>query len=190
MGPDDRWQQLIRAFDPERNFRALADMLQQAASGSEQVLKSVAEPKEARGGEEGAPLRDAIAEVERSFARLYDAAGRFMVERPLRGAGSGASASAAEVAVLDGVGTTVVVIPGAAGTPHCSDLRSHDGGRIPSDAVTIIRSTSFDGDDPAFVVRLDVAADTAPGVYHGQVLVQGLPDLAVTLTATVVAPEG
>ena len=189
--PDDRWQQLIRAFDPERNFRALADMMEQAASGSEQVLQSVTEPSPEPGDEARAPLRDAFAEVERSFARLYDAAGRFIVERPLGSQVGGAAGGGAqaEIAVLDGVGTTVIEIPGAEGTPHSSDLRRHDGASVASDAVTILRSTSFDGDGPTFVIRVDVPDDTDPGTYHGQVLVEGLPDLALALSVTVVGPD-
>lgn len=186
--PDDRWQQLIRAFDPERNFRALADMMEQAASGSEQVLHSVTESTGDPGDESRAPLRDAFAEVERSFARLYDAAGRFIVERPLGTQTGGAAGghAAAEIAVLDGVGTTVIEIPGADGSPHCSDLRRHDGASIANDAVTILRSSSFDGDEPTFVIRVDVPHEADPGTYHGQILVEGLPDLALALSVTVV----
>lgn len=191
---DDRWQQLIGAFDPERNIRALADMMQQAAAGSEQVLGSVTQPSGGGTGDDAggpSPLRDAIAQMERSFAQLYDAAGRFMVERPLRGAGGAGHPNASpEIIVIDGVGTTSIEVSGAENTPHCSDLRRHDGASIASTAVRIMRSNSFDGDDPTFVVRVDADDDVEAGTYHGQLLVEGLPDLALLLTVRVVDESG
>ncbi len=190
----DRWAPLIEALNPERNLRAVADLMAQAASGSERVLESIAgsPAKPTADGDESEagetlPLREVYAEFERSLTRIYDAAGRFMVERPLRSATGGAPArSAAEVAVLDGIGTTVVEIPGATGSPHCGTLIRHDGTAIGREAVTIFRTTSFDGDDPTFVVRVDVPPSTEPGTYHGQILVEGLPEVALALIVTVV----
>lgn len=186
---DDRWGQLIRAFDPERNLRALADLMEQAATASEHVVQSVATPRPVSVDDDGGgghSLRDAMADLERSFTRLYDAAGRFIVERPLRSPAGPGSGSSAEIAVVDGVGTTVVTIPGATATPHSGELRRHDGARLPASAVTVIGSRSFDTDEPTFVVRVDVDPGTGPGAYYGQLLVPGLPDHATTLLVRVV----
>ena len=184
--PDDRWQQLIRAFDPERNIRAFTEIMEEAVSASEQVVKSVT-PDRPAAGEGGASFRDALVDLERSFTSVYLAASRFIIERPLQGKDAGAATGPqAEIAVLDGVGTTVLAIPGAGGLPHCRGLRRHDGAELPADAVTILQSKSFDEDGPVFVIRVDVPAATGPGVYHGQILVEGMPDLAAHLRVLVV----
>ncbi|MEM7096545.1 MAG: hypothetical protein AAF567_26315 [Actinomycetota bacterium] len=188
---DDRWQQLMGAFDPERNIRAFADMMQQAAAGSEQVLGSVTGPRSEDGEATGpSPLRDAFAEMERSFSKLYDVAGRFMVERPFGGGGgTGHAGTQAEVVVIDSVGTTSIEIGEAEANPHCSDLRRHDGATIAADAVRILRSDVGGTVAPTFVIRVDAPEDTEAGTYHGQILVEGLPDLALGLTVRVIDDE-
>ena len=188
---DDRWQQLFRAFDPERNVRAIAELMQQAAAGSEQALESVTQGGDGSNDDGSVPLRDLITQFEQSWSRLYEAGRQFVVERPLGNQAGGAvpGGARAEIAVLDGVGTTVVQIPGAEGAPHCGDLRRDSYVAIPAEAVTIIRSQSFDGDSPTFVIRVDVPPSTEPGVYHCQVLVEGLPEYALPLVVTVVEPD-
>ena len=164
-------------------MRAVADMMQQAAAGSQQVLSSIA-PNGSDAGAAGASLlRDAMAEMERSFARVYDVAGSFMSERTFRPAGGpGHATSAANIVVIDGVGTTSIEVPGAQHTPHCSDLRRHDGASIPSESVRVVKATAFGSDAETFVVRVDASDDASPGVYHGQLLVEGYPDLVLGVT--------
>ena len=171
-------------------MRAIAEMMQQAAAGSQQVLSSIA-PTAAGGVPfDSTLLRDAIAEMERSFTRVYNIAGSFMTERPFRAAGGpGHPTPVADIVVMDGVGTTSIEIDGAAAVPHCGDLRRHDGASISADAVRIVRSTSFGSDGATFVVRIDAGPSVSPGVYHGQLLVEGLPDRAFDLTAHVIAED-
>ena len=195
FGPpvDDRWQQLIHAFDPERNMRAVADLLQQAAAGSQQVLSSITPSggSEGDGDTPGASLlRDAMAEMERSFARVYDIAGSFMTERPFRAAGGpGHASSIAEIVVMDGVGTTVIELPGAPAVPHAGSLHCHNGDVIPSESVRIVQAKSYGSDAETFVVRVDAGPDAGPGLYHGHVLVEGLPHVALPLTVHVIDDE-
>ena len=186
-GPSDRWQQLIGSLDPERNLRAAADLFSQAASSSEKILQSMAES--GRGGDGRSGLRDARADFERSFDTFATAMKRFLLEIPFGGSANDSPAAGAFIAVIDGVGTTAVEIPGAQALVRCGPLIRHDGAVLDTGAVTIVRSLMMGADTPTFVVRVDVPASTSPGTYHGQLVADGLPDLAVALRVTVVCPE-
>lgn len=189
--PDDRWQQVFQALDPERNIRAVSDLMEQFAAGSQQAMQAVSGSATGTNGEVGSnPYRDAFANFERSIAQLYDAAGRFMVERPLRGAagGPGHAGATAEIHVIDGVGTTSIEIPDAEHDPHCGELRSADGNVVPADAVSFTRSALADSNEPTFVIKVATHEDTAPGIYHGQILVDGLGDRAYPLVVLVEGP--
>jgi hypothetical protein len=182
--PGDRWQQLIGSFDPERNLRAAASMFSQAASASERLLESIGDDTHGAGRRFG--LRDARAELERSFDQFATAAKRLLFEFPFGGTANDSPAVGARVAVVDGVGTTVVEVPGAGAEVRCGPLLRHDGALLDAHVVTIVRSVMFDSDKPTFVVRVDVPAGTAPGTYHGQIVADGLPELALALKVTVV----
>jgi hypothetical protein len=186
--PGDRWQQLIGSFDPERNLRAAASMFSQAASASERLLGSMAENP--NGNDRRYGLRDARADLERSFDQFATAAKRLLFEFPFGGTANDSLAAGARVAVVDGVGTTVVEVPGAGAELRCGPLIRHDGALLDAQAVTIVRSVMFDSDKPTFVVRVDVPPSTAPGTYHGQLVADGLPDLALALKVTVVGDTG
>ena len=133
-------------------------------------------------------MRDARAELERSFDQFATAAKRLLLEMPFGRTADDSPATGARVAVVDGVGTTVIEIPGAAGEVRCSPLVRHDGVLLDAQMVTIVRSLMFDADTPTFVVRVDVPPDTPPGSYHGQLLAEGLPELAVPFRVTIVEP--
>jgi hypothetical protein len=182
--PGDRWQQLIGSFDPERNIRAAASLFSQAASASERLLGSIGD--NANGGDRRFGLRDARADLERSFDQFATAAKRLLFEFPFGGAANDSPAAGARVAVVDGVGTTVIEVPGAAAAVRCGPLMRHDGVLLAAQAVTIVRSVMFDSDKPTFVVRVDVPPATESGTYHGQLVADGLPELALALKVTVV----
>jgi hypothetical protein len=182
--PGDRWQQLIGSFDPERNLRAAASMFTQAASASERLLESIGDS--ANGAERRFGLRDARAELERSFDLFATAAKRLLFELPFGGTANDSPAAGARVAVIDGVGTTVIEVPGASTEVRCGPLMRHDGALLDAQVVTIVRSVMFDSEQPTFVVRVDVPPGTAPGTYHGQLVADGLPELSLALKVTVV----
>ncbi len=186
-GPSDRWQQLIGSLDPERNLRAAAGLFSQAASSSEKILQSITES--GRGGDGRSGLRDARADFERSFDTFATAMKRFLLEIPFGGSANDSPAGGAFIAVIDGVGTTAIEIPGAKELVRCSPLLRHDGVVLDSGAVTIVRSLMMGAETPTFVVRVDVPTSTSPGTYHGQLVADGLPDLAVALRVTVVCTE-
>ena len=186
-GPSDRWQQLIGSLDPERNLRAAADLFSQAASSSEKILQSISES--GRGGDGRSGLRDARADFERTFDTFATAMKRFLLEIPFGGSANDSPAAGAFIAVIDGVGTTAVEIPGAKALVRCGPLLRHDGALLDSGAVTIVRSLMMGAETPTFVVRVDVPTATSPGTYHGQLVADGLPDLAVPLRVTVVCTE-
>jgi hypothetical protein len=74
--------------------------------------------------------------------------------------------------------------------PWCPGLVSHSGASLPAAAVTCMpeRIDRLDADDSRkVVVTLAVGEDAVPGAYHGQLLVDGLPDVVFALRATVVA---
>ncbi len=168
----------------------MSGLLEQFATGSEQAMSSVSEtPPGPNADESTNPYREAFVNFERSIAQLYDAAGRFMVERPLRDAAAGDRVGAtAEVHVIDGVGTTLIEITGAEHDPHCGELRSAGGDVVPSSSVSFTRSALADSTQPTFVVKVTVPESTTPGVYHGQILVDGLGDRAHPLVAFIEGP--
>jgi hypothetical protein len=182
--PSDRWQQLIASFDPERNLRAAADLFTQAASSSERLLQSMGD--NIGNGDRRFALRDARAEFERSFDQFAIVAKRLLLELPFGRSADDAPSAGARVAVVDGVGTTVVEIPDAGGAVRCGPLLRHDGAMLDAQHVTVVRSLMFDGEAPTFVIRVDVPHDTPPGTYHGQLLADGLPELAVAFKVTVI----
>jgi hypothetical protein len=187
--PNERWRQLIGSLDPERNLRAAADLLSEAAASSERLLHSFGEQ---RNGADGRwSVRDLRAECERSFDQFAAVAKRFLLELPFGGSGNDSpAAGGARVAVIDGVGTTVVEIAGAEGQVRCGPLLRHDGVTLDASRVAIVRSTVLDARNPTYVVRVDVAPSTSPGTYHGQLVADGLPDLAVALKIVVVGDVG
>ena len=171
-GPSDRWQQLIGSLDPERNLRAAADLLTQAASSSEKILQSFTGSGNGADGRSG--LRDARADFERTFDTFATAVKRFLLEVPFGGSANDSPVGGAFIAVVDGVGTTAIEIPGAKELVRCSPLLRHDGVVLQSDAVTIVRSLMMGTETPTFVVRVDVPTSTSPGTYHGQLVADGL----------------
>ena len=77
--------------------------------------------------------------------------------------------------------------------PWCPGLASHAGASAPAAAVTCTpeRIDRLERDASREVtVTLSVGDDAAPGVYHGQLLVDGLPDVVFALRAVVVPASG
>jgi hypothetical protein len=186
-GPSDRWQQLIGSLDPERNLRAAAGLFSQAASSSERLLESISETR--HGSDGRSALRDARADFERSLDTFATVMKQFLLDIPFGGSANDSPAAGAFVAVMDGVGTTAIEIPGAVASVRCGPLLRHDGEALDADVVTIVRSMMLGAETPTFVVRVDVPPGTASGTYHGQLVAEGLPDLAVALRVTVISPE-
>jgi hypothetical protein len=186
-GPSDRWQQLIGSLDPERNLRAAAGLFSQAASSSERLLQSIGETRQ--GGDGRSALRDARADFERSLDTFATVMKQFLLEIPFGGSANDSPAAGAFVVVMDGVGTTAIEIPGAETSVRCGPLLRHDGEVLDASVVTIVRSAMLGAETPTFVVRVDVPPGAAPGTYHGQLVAEGLPDLAVALRVTVLSPE-
>src|SRR5262245_49650799 len=182
-GPGDRWQQLIGSFDPERNLRAATSLFSQAAAASEQLLGSISNAND--GADRRFGLRDARAELERSFDQFATAAKKLLFEFPFGGSAND-TPTGARVAVVDGVGTTVVEVPDAHADVRCGPLIRHDGALLDAAVVTIVRSVMFDSEKPTFVIRVDAPPGTEPGTYHGQLVADGLPDRALPLKVTVV----
>jgi hypothetical protein len=72
--------------------------------------------------------------------------------------------------------------------PWARRLVSHAGDRLPAGAVAFApdRIARLDaGQSREILVTIDLAGKAAPGPYHGQVLVEGLPDAAFPITARV-----
>jgi hypothetical protein len=72
--------------------------------------------------------------------------------------------------------------------PWCPGLASHSGASIPSSAVTCQpeRIDRLDADASSdLVVTVAVGEDAAPGTYHGQLLVDGLPDVVFPVRVVV-----
>ena len=78
--------------------------------------------------------------------------------------------------------------------PWCPGLASHTGASLPASAVTCApdRIARLGPDESSEVlVTVAVGEDAAPGAYHGQLLVDGLPDAVFPLHARVLpAPNG
>ena len=73
--------------------------------------------------------------------------------------------------------------------PWTRRLVSHTGARLPAAAVAFSpkRIDRLDaGESQEILVTVHVDDDAAPGPYHGQVLVEGLPDAAFPIVARVV----
>ncbi len=72
--------------------------------------------------------------------------------------------------------------------PWCPVLASHTGASLPVSAVTC-SPTRIDRLDPGqsreVLVTVAVGEDTSPGAYHGQLLVDGLPDVVFPLRVLV-----
>ena len=75
--------------------------------------------------------------------------------------------------------------------PWCPGLASHAGASLPATAVTCAPAR-IDHLDPhasrELLVTVAVGEDASPGTYHGQLLVDGLPDVVFPLRVCVV-PE-
>lgn len=72
--------------------------------------------------------------------------------------------------------------------PWCSGLTGHSGASIPAAAVTCQpdRIERLDpGESRELVVTVAVGDDTTTGLYHGQLLVDGLPDVVFPMRVTV-----
>jgi hypothetical protein len=72
--------------------------------------------------------------------------------------------------------------------PWARKLVNHAGARLPDTAVAfspgrIARLGA--GESQEILVTIDLAGDAAPGPYHGQVLVEGLPEAAFPITVRV-----
>jgi hypothetical protein len=73
--------------------------------------------------------------------------------------------------------------------PWCPGLASHTGASLPAGAVTCTpqRIDRLDPDaSRVILVTVDVGEDAVPGGYHGQLLVDGLPDVVFPLRIVVV----
>ena len=73
--------------------------------------------------------------------------------------------------------------------PWTRRLVSHTGARLPAAAVAFSpkRIDRLDaGESQEILVTVHLDDDAAPGPYHGQVLVEGLPDAAFPIVARVV----
>jgi len=72
--------------------------------------------------------------------------------------------------------------------PWIPSLVDHAGGSLPAGAVTFVPATvgHLDAESSsAIVVVLDVGDDALPGTYHGQILIEHLPDVVFPLTVHV-----
>ena len=72
--------------------------------------------------------------------------------------------------------------------PWIPSLVNHAGGSLPADAVTFVPAgvDHLDADSSiAIVVVLDVGDDALPGTYHGQILIERLPDVVYPLSVHV-----
>ena len=182
----------MRSMDPVANLNALADVWRDAATSSERVVENfigASSGGAGSGGEEPAPSsRDVFADFERSVDQVGEAAKRFFAQMPF-GMPDAAAAKPrmASVAVLDGVGTTEVALPGL--DPWSSDLVGHDGARLPADSVTLRRAAhteaSDDGGEASFIVKVVTPDDTPVGVFHGQILLTGNADFVLPLMVRV-----
>lgn len=68
--------------------------------------------------------------------------------------------------------------------PWCPGLANHNGASLPTDAVTCApqRIDRLDPDASCeILVTVAIGEDAAPGTYHGQLLVDGLPDVVFPL---------
>jgi len=73
--------------------------------------------------------------------------------------------------------------------PWCPVLASHTGASLPVSAVTCspTRIDRLDADQSReILVTVSVGEDASPGAYHGQILVDGLPDVVFPLRVRVV----
>ena len=74
--------------------------------------------------------------------------------------------------------------------PWCPGLASHAGASFPATALTCAPGR-IDRLDPGanceILVTLTAGDDVSPGAYHGQILVDGLPDVVFALRARVLA---
>ncbi|MGH9297453.1 MAG: hypothetical protein ACRDZP_05695, partial [Acidimicrobiales bacterium] len=69
-------------------------------------------------------------------------------------------------------------------------LVSHVGGRLGDGVVTFEpeRVSRLDpGESRELLAMAEIPIDAAPGLYHGQVLVERLPELVLPVTVTVLA---
>lgn len=192
-GADERWQDLMRSMDPVANLNALADVWRGAATSSERVVGnfmgsaegSQSGPSDSQTGPSG---RDVFADFERSVDQVGEAAKRFFAQIPMGFPNeTSTKPNHASVAVLDGVGTTEIALPGL--DPWATDLMGHDGVRLLADSVTLRRTADAgepnDGTEASFIVKVVVPEDTPVGVFHGQVLLTGDPGFVLPLTVRV-----
>ena len=204
-GADERWQDLMRSMDPVANLNALADVWRDAAASSERVVGSfVGNADDAPGGPMGPETgasdngsgpsgRDVFADFERSVDQMGEAAKRFFAQMPFGLADdAGPKTRLASVAVLDGVGTTEISLPGL--DPWATDLMGHDGNRLAADSVTLRRTADTgapgNGTEASFIVKVVVPEDTPIGVFHGQILLTGDPAFVLPLTVRVHGSDG
>lgn len=192
-GADERWQDLMRSMDPVANLNALADVWRDAATSSERVVGSFIgttdtdEPGTSGSGS-GPSSRDVFADFERSVDQVSEAAKRFFAQMPF-GLHDEATAKSrpTSVAVLDGVGTTEISLPGL--DPWATDLMGHDGERLPANSVTLRRTADLGApsnrDEASFIVKVTVPEATSIGVFHGQILLTGDPGFVLPLTVRV-----
>jgi len=74
--------------------------------------------------------------------------------------------------------------------PWCPGLTNHSGASLPPSAVTCTPEEIDhleSGESREVLLTVDVGRNTAPGLYHGQLLVRGLPDTVFPLRLLVVA---
>jgi hypothetical protein len=76
--------------------------------------------------------------------------------------------------------------------PWCPGMTGHSGASLPSSSVTCaparIERLGPDASSE-LLVTVSVGEDTPPGTYHGQLLVDGLPDVVFPLRTTVMTPS-
>ena len=138
---------------------------------------------------EGDPARRLRADAER-LIDLYAEWTRALVDRALEAAATttttgpevlvlgpvepgGTAAATAWLHVLEADGTTAAL--------RCTDLTGHDGEVVPAGSVGFEPPALDTSASPSHQVRVnvDVATGTAPGRYHGHLLVAGLPEVAL-----------
>lgn len=198
-GTDERWQELMRSMDPVANMNALASVWRDAASSSERVVESFVggtnDGEPSTDGQTGPTGRDIFVDFERSVDQVAEAAKRFFAQMPFGLQDQPAPGNkAASVAVLDGVGTTEISLPGS--EPWATDLVGHDGQGLSSECVTLRRTatveeadsghqTTGDGCKNSFIVKVLVPEETLAGMFHGQILLAGDEGFVLPLTVRV-----
>ncbi len=202
-GTDDRWDSLLGAVDPVANLTALANVWREAAAASQRVVDgTIGENGSAAGDSDPTATgptgpRDMRLDLERGVDQMADAAKRFLSQMSWPGVASPAPPPTPTVAVVDGVGTTEISVPGGDGELWSPGVVRHDGASIGPAAISFWATPTFGADGQAcdeppsrpFVVSVKVESDTPSGLYHGQIFCRGALGFVLPLEVKVVGAD-